>query len=669
LTIRLALYAGLLLVLTVAGYGLVLWGLTACAPPPLPGDGLWAFRRAAGDALSLILRLGSESCFTGNGGGGSALWLGTHIAGVLLLALALMVLWETVGRELRRAWFRTRGGHVILAGAGDEVLRLARTEGRAGRTIFLAPDRAAAIDLARARPFAETTSLAGKVLPKVLRKMGAAQARLVGATTASDLTNVAIADAVLAQPGQGEVLLRVEQAAVRALSAHRLSTSAEAAGRPLSLVSLTELQTRRGLIASMPGRYTVDRDPRVHILFCGAGAGLEAALMDTARQGLRLEREPPLFSILRTGATELSAAMLARLSTSGIAEVRLAAALPGPDGFDAAALGLVHQQPPLRAIHCVALDPAEAEALALRWEHILVSLGLPVPPIIAYTLPGRELGRTGMIRAAAAADLAEAHALAKLREERAGAVHAKYLEAQRAARGPLFGNAPAEVEWKNLPELYREENRAVTDQMEDIKLAGAFMLARPGDTGATLTAGEIEDLAQMAHARWLAARGLLGWKHGAVRDEGQRLHPDILPFDQLSEAARQKDRDEVASLVTMAGLAGLVLKRERRIAVAAPLDAAALSRLRSALAAIPKDEVPVLVLSFDDDALLPLAETMLNENIAIEAVLPGSARPALVGVLRRAWRIHNATGRSARAALADRAREAATPEGAFHALA
>jgi len=93
------------------------------------------------------------------------------------------------------------------------------------------------------------------------------------------------------------------------------------------------------------------------------------------------------------------------------------------------------------------------------------------------------------------------------------------------------------------------------------------------------------------------------------------------------------------------------------------------TRFRETLAAVPKDEAPAVVLALDDDALVPVAETMLNEGIAIEAVLPSSPRPALAGLLRRAWRIHVATGPTARAALAERAREIVTAEGDVHALA
>lgn len=668
MTIRLALYAGLLLVLAIAGYALVLWGLTACAPPSLPGDGLWSLRRAAGEALGLMLRLGSESCFTSDPAGSFALWLGGRIAGVLLIVLAVAVLWELVGRELRRTYFTARGGHVVLAGVAEDVIPLARKEARSG-TLFLAPDRPSATDLARARPFAEVASLTRRSVPAALARLGAARARLVAAATPSDLTNIAIADTLLDQANGGSLLVRIEQASVRALSAHRLSLKAEAAGRTLNVVSLTELQTRRGLAASMPGRYTVDGDPRVHIAFCGTGPGLEAAVIQLARQGLGLERERPLFSIVRTGTSDFSAGSMQRLATSDAVEVQWLGVAPGVAGFEAAAAGLLEGAPPLRAIHCIGADPAESEAMAIRWEDVLVSLGQPVPPIIAYTSARRELGRTGMIRTAAAADLAEAYEAARLREERARAVHQKYLDAQRTARGAAFGTAPAEVEWVRLPELYRDENRAVTDQMEDIKLARALMLARPGTEGAVLRDGEVEDLARVAHARWMAARALAGWTYGETRDDKRRRHPDLIPYDALSESARQKDRDEVASLATMAGLAGLVLKREHRLRLAMPRDLDGLPALKTALSPVPKDEVPVIVLSADDDALLPIAETLLTDGVAIELVLSGPPRVEWAEALRRAWRIHVAVGRPAAQAVADRSAGLVAPEVEIHALA
>ena len=32
------------------------------------------------------------------------------------------------------------------------------------------------------------------------------------------------------------------------------------------------------------------------------------------------------------------------------------------------------------------------------------------------------------------------------------------------------------------------------------------------------------------------------WQHGPVKDEAAKTHPDLVPFDQLPEHEKQKDR-------------------------------------------------------------------------------------------------------------------------------
>jgi hypothetical protein len=143
------------------------------------------------------------------------------------------------------------------------------------------------------------------------------------------------------------------------------------------------------------------------------------------------------------------------------------------------------------------------------------------------------------------------------------------------------------------------------------------------------------------------------------------------PYDRLSEPVKQKDRDEVASLPRLAQLAGEALRRERRVAVPQPLAAGALATLAAHLRATPKDQVPVAVLPLDTAAMVAMAAALLADGIAIEAVLGAGADyvlPGLATVLRRAWRIHVASGPVA-AALAARASEAVNDEGAVRALA
>lgn len=675
---RFALYALGLVVLAIAGVALVFWALYACAPAPLPGDELWTSRQNFGEAVNLVLRLGSKACFTGDTMGGVALWLGTRTTGVLLILLAVIVLWETIGRDLRRRYFRMNGGHVVLAGTYDDLRELAQRRRSLAGTFFLAPDRSAAFDIARSRPFAEIVTAEPRKLARQLAALGVGKAKLLVAATRNDLTNVAIAEAGLTTPSEGELLVRLEQHSVRVFSSHRLRVRAALQGRRLAVVSLTQLQARRGMAAAMPGRYTMDGAPRVHVVLCGSGPGLQAASFEIARQGFGLEREKPLLTILRTGTGDFSAGSLQRLQNAGIADVDVTDVMTtAADGLDRAIAAALDEAPPLMAVHCVSENAGEAEALAIRWEEVLLALHQPVPPIVAYTSQDRALGSTGMIRVAAAEDLAKAREAVHLMDQRARAVHQQYLDAQRDTRGDKFGSAPAEIEWEKLPESFQDDNRNVADQM-DYKLACVFMLAQPGEGGAEFDRDEMEVMSGIAHARWMAAKALAGWRYGATRDDRAMMHPDMVAYVELDEPAKQKDRDVVASLPDMAALAGEALRRERRIGIPRTLVPEAIEAFVANGKAGPKGAVPVAVLPVDDAGMVRLGRSLLDEGQLIEVVLDrwvdrlradDETAPLLADVLHRAYRIHVVREGEARGALDELVTEIVYESGAIHALA
>jgi hypothetical protein len=664
----------LALVLGVAGYTLTLWAVMACAPPPLPGDELWTWRQAAGQALALVSRLGTASCFTGEPAAAFALAAGSRTIGVLLVLAALVVLWETVGRAMRLRWYATRGGHVVLAGAYDDIAELAHRRGGLAGTFYLAPDRNAEADIARHRPFSETWVLAPRLIGQQLGRLGAPLTRFLAAATDSDLSNVAMAEAALAGPGRGEIIVRLEQQAVRTLSSHRLRLRAAEQNRALAVVSLTQLQTRRGLAAAMPGRYLVDGSPRVHIILCGSGPGLQAASLEIARQGYGLEREKPLLTIIRTGSADFSAGALHRLQAAGIASIDVTD-VPA-DLLDRTIGTLIGDAPPPLAIHCLG-GHGEAEALALRWETMLLALRQPVPPIVCYAQGDGQIGASGMIRVAAADDLAEAREAATLMDARARAVHQQYLDAQRIARGEAFGTAPAEVAWDRLAENYQDDNRSVADHME-FKLASALIVSEPGEGSVMLDEDEVEVLSGIAHARWMAARGLGGWRYAADRDNARMLHPDMVPYAQLTEAAKQKDRDEVLTLPALAALAGESLKRERRIGLPRPLEPDAYEVFLAGVRATAKDRAAVIVLPLDDPEMIDPAIRLIAVGFRVAVLLDGWSEPlrrdpasaeGLAQVLRGAWRIAVIRNGEARRALSEEVDEIVEDTGAINALA
>lgn len=43
------------------------------------------------------------------------------------------------------------------------------------------------------------------------------------------------------------------------------------------------------------------------------------------------------------------------------------------------------------------------------------------------------------------------------------------------------------------------------------------------------------------HASWVRAYEAMGWKYGPIRDPVAKLHPDMVPFEELPRLEREKD--------------------------------------------------------------------------------------------------------------------------------
>ena len=127
------------------------------------------------------------------------------------------------------------------------------------------------------------------------------------------------------------------------------------------------------------------------------------------------------------------------------------------------------------------------------------------------------------------------------------ALHARYLAAAETLGA---GSAAALAAWEALPETLRDADRAAADHLAFLPVViGRPLPADPAD----LTAEELEQLARAEHRRWCADRIDRGWRWGERRDDATRRHPSLVPWDRLSEADRQKDRNAVETLVAVGG--------------------------------------------------------------------------------------------------------------------
>lgn len=158
-------------------------------------------------------------------------------------------------------------------------------------------------------------------------------------------------------------------------------------------------------------------------------------------------------------------------------------------------------------------------------------------------------------------------------------VHKRYLRIELARDESR--NTEAMVPWDQLREDFKDNNYDQACHLAvKLRLIGATVAPRSRHNPPfTLTSEEIELLARLEHERWMANRLKHRWRYGPERDDQRRTHPDLVPWEDLSEASRQRDRDAVAAIPDEFGevLAefGLQIVRLAPAPVAVPAQAGA----------------------------------------------------------------------------------------------
>ncbi|RZJ44208.1 MAG: hypothetical protein EON87_10440 [Brevundimonas sp.] len=215
---------------------------------------------------------------------------------------------------------------------------------------------------------------------------------------------------------------------------------------------------------------------------------------------------------------------------------------------------------------CLADDPTSVlMAVALR--RGFARLGRLAPPLrlhrhgphdltrhlSALTLPDVDLTRISSFGGDAECSLQ--FLTGDLLDRRARAIHERYLG--RTPSGAAV--QPSQRPWAQLGQAYRQANRDQADYIP-LRLASLAWAERPGRLPApSLAAGELEAAARNEHRRWAASAELIGWRHGAVRDNARKHHPDLAPYETLSEAAKAKDRAVIGDMIELLAEEGVAV--------------------------------------------------------------------------------------------------------------
>ena len=112
----------------------------------------------------------------------------------------------------------------------------------------------------------------------------------------------------------------------------------------------------------------------------------------------------------------------------------------------------------------------------------------------------------------------------------------------------------------------QEDNRAAARRIPDVLARAGMGVAdetqpvRPDDPSPEEIARHIERhlgrLAAAEHDGWMEQRVRNGWRQGSPRDDATKIHPLIVPYEQLSEKEKDKDRSSVLEFPEMVAMAG-----------------------------------------------------------------------------------------------------------------
>jgi hypothetical protein len=157
----------------------------------------------------------------------------------------------------------------------------------------------------------------------------------------------------------------------------------------------------------------------------------------------------------------------------------------------------------------------------------------------------------------------------ELPERIASAAHDLYreeLQLQGFVWGPelIEGRAsPLLVPYPALSEEDRDKNRRnVRDIPSKLETLGYVMVPARGDEPPfSFTPAEVDELAIAEHTRYLQDMLARGWTPGPETDKPRRINATLVPWGELPEPQREKDRTLVRGIPAILARAGYTIAR------------------------------------------------------------------------------------------------------------
>ncbi len=129
----------------------------------------------------------------------------------------------------------------------------------------------------------------------------------------------------------------------------------------------------------------------------------------------------------------------------------------------------------------------------------------------------------------------------------------------------LSDNGLAEPTWDQLEEVFREANRDQAEwihrTLQDAGFRVRLQAAGRPEPPLVLSPEEVERMSRVEHQRWSAEKLISGWTFGAIKDSAAKTHPDLVPWSELPDPEREKDRQFVRRWPELLAQVGYAVQR------------------------------------------------------------------------------------------------------------
>lgn len=458
--------------------------------------------------------------------------------------------------QVQRAWVATFArDHVVLVGLGRTSAHLAAALRRSGQRVVVVDADSANQQIAGTRAHGARVVIGDATQPVILGRAQARRATHVIVRTGDDARNLEIAEQVrqiASTQGSGRRTTIHVEIADQTLWAElgRLELALVRSG--LVLEFYNEIDRAAQALLSEAERGEGDGIYRT-VLIDGDGPLLERTLVHLVRRAVASGHRPKVHV---TNATEGTLAPLVEREP-WIAEAADLSLEAGRAAESDTALALV----------CLADSDARAIARAL------ILARPPSRPAVYVSVQGQQTGAlldsTGVVR--------KVHLVPTRIEAMSGEIlqqsgpelmarvrHEEYVAEERS-HGSTIADNPSLVAWDELPESLKESNRRFAESVGEVihALGGWLMPLRSLESNDTfLAVGDtLERLAENEHERWMAALVDDGWTlSSGPKDPVNKTHPLLVPWSELAEAEREKDRDAIRAIPRMLARVGFSIE-------------------------------------------------------------------------------------------------------------